>query len=158
HARRQPAAWRIAGRTWLLGGGGRVDHAWRRCRAHGGGTAQRRVACRRCARARLAPLSSVRLQPGLCPRAGSAAVPRSLRHHPPLAADREPAWSAPEPIPPPPARAKRCFLRERWLGAAALVRGQCQFAGRANLARTFRLGGVWLVANNRRRTLGHPRA
>src|SRR5262249_46431566 len=100
HTGWQPARGRVAGRTWLLGGGGGVDYAWRRRRPGRGGIAIRRDTRRRLARTGLAPFSLPRLQPSLCPRARSATVPRTLRYHSPLATDGEPAWLASQPVPP----------------------------------------------------------
>ena len=86
-----------------------------------------------------------------------AAVPRGLRRAAPAPAAGAGPAAAPDAAVPAPARARRALLRERRLGAAAVVRGQRGARPRRRAAAP-RLAGARLVADRRRRAPRLPRA
>ncbi len=86
-----------------------------------------------------------------------AAVPRGLRRAAPAPAAGAGPAAAPDAAAPAPARARRALLRERRLGAAAVVRGQRGARSRRR-APAPRLAGARLVADRRRRAPRLPRA
>ena len=69
------------------------------------------------------------LQPPLCPGAVRPALPRGVRHHPPAAADGQPAEHPADAVLCAATGAGRRLLRERGVGTAAVARRQPTPAG-----------------------------
>ena len=97
-----------------------------------------------------------RLGAAVRPGKGGAAVPRGLRHQAPATADEQPARPPRHAVPRQAGGAWRGLLRERWLGAPAVVRGQ-RCAGHARFPGPLRMGGPRVVADRRGRAPGGQR-
>ena len=96
-------------------------------------------------------LRQPRPEPAVRARARRPAVPRGLRRHPPAPADRAGARPAPHAVLRARGGARRGVLRERRLGAPAVVRGQRRAARRRRrLPAGVGVGGAALVADRRR--------
>ena len=106
------------------------------------------------ARVRPGALRRPRAVPRVRPRSRGAAVPRGLRRHPPARAGARRATAARQPVPRAPGRARRRDVRERRLGAPAVVPG----GGDPRRAGAQRVERAVLGAGGARRAPGDPRA